>query len=94
MPQVPQFWLSVLTLTQVPSQSIWVEVHVGVVPDVDPFAQPASRISAERKAVASDGKRGLRSIMIDSFKGNSQAKGEQILLQRGLERRRHAYHNS
>jgi hypothetical protein len=32
-----------------------------------PLAQPASRISAERKAVASDGKRGLRSFMIDSF---------------------------
>jgi hypothetical protein len=44
-------------------------LHWFIIPPL-PLAQPASRISAERKAVASDGKGGLRSFMIDSFGEN------------------------
>jgi len=69
VPQLPQFSLSVCTLTQAPPQDSWPDEHVGPVDGV-PFAQLESRISAERKAVASDGKGGLRSFMIDSFRGN------------------------
>jgi hypothetical protein len=53
-------------LTQVPLHASWFVLHCEFVVPV-PLAQPAMRISAVRKAVASDGKRGLRSFMIDSF---------------------------
>jgi hypothetical protein len=67
LPQAPQFWESLpMTLMHDPLHISWPLAQVPVPPD-DGFAQLATKSAKPKQATSAD-KKGLRTVMIDSFK--------------------------